>query len=47
MRSFLPEETKALLCEFDMLVLTDGVSLLKTTKRRSRSIPTNTSTRIL
>ena len=25
MRCFLPDEAKALLCEFDMLVLTDGV----------------------
>ena len=32
MRSFLPEETKALLCEFDMLVLTDGVLYQKQQK---------------
>ena len=32
MRSFLPEETKALLREFDMLVLTDGVLYQKQQK---------------
>ena len=38
-RYFLPDEAKALLCEFDMLVLTS--------KRRSRSIPISISKRML
>ena len=32
MRCFLPGEVKALLCEFDMLVLTDGVLYWKPQK---------------